>query len=227
MATGIGALSALIKGGSKGRTQAVTFDRRGSPRVIEIGPQGGKIIGYRKGRPIYLDTWKKERRSSLFAAPKKRKKQPVEELPLFAFGQKSSAAAAEAERKKKEAAAALAAADEVKAAAALKAAEKAAKTAKEEAAKANQKIARAQYETTGPRAKQDPKTRGTKMEHQEVGEHVWGSRADRAVTRAADLDDMDLGEAAARVTKKKLLPHWDRAAFIAAGGEPGGARSGR
>ena len=222
MATGIGALSALIKGGSKGRTQAVTFDRRGNPRVVEIGPQGGKIIGYRKGRPIYLDTWKKERRSSLFAAPKKRKKQPVEELPLFAFGQKSSAAAAEAERKKKEAAAALAAADEVKAAAALKAAEKAAKTAKEEAAKANQKIARAQYETTGPRAKQDPKTRGTKMEHQEVGEHVWGSRADRAVTRAADLDDMDLGEAAARVTKKKLLPHWDRAAFIAAGGEPGG-----
>ena len=41
-----------------GRTHAVTMDKHGHPNVIEIGPQGGKIVGYRNGKPIYLDAWK-------------------------------------------------------------------------------------------------------------------------------------------------------------------------
>ena len=66
--------------------------------------------------------------------------------------------------------------------------------------------------------------KGSQREHKEVGEHVFGSRADLAQLRSADdLTGMSNTEARRLVTKDRLAPSFDEAAFRSSGGTPGAA----
>lgn len=57
----------------------------------------------------------------------------------------------------------------------------------------------------------------------EIGEHVWGSRKDRAVIRtSADLDGMTPEAQAKAVTKKVLMPKWEPEDLLEAGWSPDG-----
>jgi len=81
-------LGARTKGKPKKKRKPELFRQRdvapkvgksGQPQVIKIGPQGGKIIGYRNGKPIYLGDWKPPAK----AKPRTRLKHPATAAAVY------------------------------------------------------------------------------------------------------------------------------------------------